>query len=385
MVEYWIEFLSVVKRLGRNVVFMLNLFSSVFVVLANVGFYTFLPKYFEFAFRQKASTAAVAGGAANCVASAVGLIAAGYVIKRWQPSARWLSVWMSATTFMGVIGSLSLIGIGCPSLEIEGMSSSTTRNIEFENSSSICNSGCICSKQRFSPICSADGSMTFFSPCHAGCLSLKASDSENVYNSSINNSLKLYKACSCVNNDLEKIESLLLNKQLWWSKDVETTSRLNGNTATTDFLSDVAIEGYCPSTCQQQFSLLVIVGIIFGSMAATGLLPSTLINMRAIRRIDKSASITLSVSVLSAFAILPSPIIFGAIFDSSCTIWGEKCGETLNCLVYDTEKLRTSISLLMASLFSLALIGNVAVWYYVKELKIYGETDDDKAKSTKTI
>ena len=131
MVEYWIEFLSVVKRLGRNVVFMLNLFSSVFVVLANVGFYTFLPKYFEFAFRQKASTAAVAGGAANCVASAVGLIAAGYVIKRWQPSARWLSVWMSATTFMGVIGSLSLIGIGCPSLEIEGMSSSTTRNIEL--------------------------------------------------------------------------------------------------------------------------------------------------------------------------------------------------------------------------------------------------------------
>ena len=100
---------------------------------------------------------------------------------------------------------------------------------------------------------------------------------------------------------------------------------------------------------------------------------------------DKSASITLSVSALSAFAILPSPLIFGAIFDSSCTIWGEKCGETLNCLVYDTEMLRTSISLLMASLFALALIGNVGVWYFVKDLKIYGEADDDKSKTIKSI
>merc|ERR1712079_40959 len=201
---------------------------------------------------------------------------------------------------------------------------------------------------------------TFFSPCHAGCLENKDSDS----------SLKLYKSCSCVNNDLQGIENLFRNQKLWWANVDKSTTKLGSNNVAE--LSNVAIEGYCPSTCQQQFFLLVIVGIILGSMAATGLLPSTLINMRAIRRMDKSASITLSVSALSAFAILPSPLIFGAIFDSSCTIWGEKCGEQLNCLVYDTEQLRTSISLLMASLFALALIGNFAVWYHVKDLKIYG-------------
>ena len=84
-----------------------------------------------------------------------------------------------------------------------------------------------------------------------------------------------------------------------------------------EVLSNTAVEGYCPSNCQQQFFLLMLVGVILGSMASTGLLPSTLINMRAIRKTDKSASITLSVSALSAFAILPSPIIFGAIYDSS--------------------------------------------------------------------
>ena len=117
------EFWAVSTRLFTNPIFMLNLFSAVFIVMANTGFYTFLPKYFEFAFRQKASTAAAAAGAASCLASTTGLISAGYVIKRWQPSARSLSAWMIATTVMGVIGSLSLLVIGCPSLDIHGMSS----------------------------------------------------------------------------------------------------------------------------------------------------------------------------------------------------------------------------------------------------------------------
>ena len=151
---------------------MLNLLSSTFVVLSQVGFYTFLPKYFEFAFRQKASTSGAAGGAANCVASTIGLIAAGYVIQRWKPRARWLAAWGIATNIIGIIGSLSLIGIGCPSLQIYGMTSSQTEtqidSTPFLNELS-CNVGCHCSKQTFSPICSIDGSTSFFSPCYAGC------------------------------------------------------------------------------------------------------------------------------------------------------------------------------------------------------------------------
>ena len=77
---------------------------------------------------------------------------------------------------------------------------------------------------------------------------------------------------------------------------------------------------------------------------------------RLIQKIDKSASIALSVGILSALSILPAPIIFGALYDSSCTIWGEKCGETLNCLVYDTDKLRTGLAHLVASLISVALM-----------------------------
>ena len=128
-----------------------------------------------------------------------------------------------------------------------------------------------------------------------------------------------------------------------------------------------------------------MVGILISTMSATGLLPSTLINMRAIKKIDKSASIALSVGILSALSILPAPIIFGALYDSSCTIWGEKCGETLNCLVYDTDKLRTNLACLVASLISVALIGYCGVFYFVKNLQIYEVTVEEQSKISDNV
>ena len=381
-----------VRRLCTNPIYMLNLFSAVFIVMANTGFYTFLPKYFEFAFRQKASTAAAAAGAASCLASTIGLISAGYVIKRWQPSARSLSAWMIATTLMGIIGSLSLLVIGCPSLDIHGMTPAlddTGGTQLFPNRTiSKCDYGCVCNKQRFSPICSADGSITYFSPCHAGCSDMKEINFNPVTELPLDKSVKIYQRCSCVENDNSIFDGLEGDgKELWSRKlnlwglsSIPIVFLENEN----DF-SQLAIEGYCPSNCQQQFYILVIVGILISSMSATGLLPSTLINMRAINRIDKSASIALSVGILSALSILPAPIIFGALYDSSCSIWGEKCGETLNCLVYDTVKLRTGLAHLVASLISVALIGYCGVFYFVKNLQIYDVAVEEPTKISDNV
>ena len=381
------EFLAVSKRLFTNPIFMLNLFSAVFIVMANTGFYTFLPKYFEFAFRQKASTAAAAAGAASCLASTIGLISAGYVIKRWQPTARSLAAWMIVTTVMGIIGSLSLLVIGCPSLDIHGMTSTlddTGGTQHFPNRTiSKCDDGCVCNKQRFSPICSADGSITYFSPCHAGCSDMKEININPVTELQLDKSVKIYRKCSCVKNNITIFEGLEDNSKELWSKKLELRESSSIPMVfldEEDDFSQLAIEGYCPSNCQQQFYILVIVGILISSMSATGLLPSTLINMRAIKRMDKSASIALSVGILSALSILPAPIIFGALYDSTCTIWGEKCGETLNCLVYDTDKLRTGLAHLTASLISVALIGYGGVFYFVKNLQIYEVAVEDPPK-----
>lgn len=46
--------------------------------------------------------------------------------------------------------------------------------------------------------------------------------------------------------------------------------------------------------------------------------------------------------------MLPSPIVFGAIIDSVCLVWGSKCGKKGNCWLYDGSKLRYAFNLTAA-------------------------------------
>ena len=53
---------------------------------------------------------------------------------------------------------------------------------------------------------------------------------------------------------------------------------------------------------------------------------------------------------MSLLAMLPSPIIFGSIIDNTCLLWQEECGETTNCLLYDTDRLRQALMLTTAGM-----------------------------------
>ena len=65
--------------------------------------------------------------------------------------------------------------------------------------------------------------------------------------------------------------------------------------------------------------------------------------------------------------------MYGALYDNSCLVWATKCGESLNCLVYDTDKLRQSIIYVKVSLLMAAVFFDCIVWYYSKGLDIYGD------------
>ena len=92
----------------------------------------------------------------------------------------------------------------------------------------------------------------------------------------------------------------------------------------------------------------------------------------------QAASFTLTLSFLSLFAILPSPLIIGAVIDETCVVWGTKCGQQTNCLVYDIDKMRIYLAIFPAICIFIALLFDVGVWYHAKDLKIY---DDSKTAS----
>ena len=86
---------------------------------------------------------------------------------------------------------------------------------------------------------------------------------------------------------------------------------------------------------------------------------------------DKSMSMAFNVVFMSLLAMLPAPIAYGAIIDNTCILWQEECGETTNCLLYDTVRLRRVLMLTTASIMVIGVFFDIGVCYHAKNLVIF--------------
>ena len=50
-------------------------------------------------------------------------------------------------------------------------------------------------------------------------------------------------------------------------------------------------------------------------------------------------------------AFIPYPLVYGAVTDSACLIWEEKCGHRGNCWFYDSNKFRNLLHGLTLGLY----------------------------------
>ena len=79
--------------------------------------------------------------------------------------------------------------------------------------------------------------------------------------------------------------------------------------------------------------LLMIIG-------STGRIGGVLVALRCVEIEDKALSMAFNVAFLSLFAMLPAPLIYGHLIDTTCDQWQFECGETTNCVLYDADRLR---------------------------------------------
>lgn len=94
---------------------------------------------------------------------------------------------------------------------------------------------------------------------------------------------------------------------------------------------------------------------------------------------DKAFSQGFSLFMISLFALIPGPIIFGRTIDSTCLVWSYKCGERGNCQLYDPIKFRYYFHSNSAIFFLLGAFFDLLVWYYGRDLELYGQ---DESKPT---
>ncbi|PSN49394.1 hypothetical protein C0J52_12003, partial [Blattella germanica] len=257
------DFKQVILRLIKNKILLFNSFSFVCFLFGLTGFWVFQPKYIEYQFRQTASMSSFVTGIIGLVCSALGVLTSGIIITKFKPSARYLAGWNVFAEALEVIGNFSFIFITCSVDNLEG----SMKPDQSWNMTTNCNNNCGCGPNlAYSPVCSSDGTKTFYSPCHAGC---------QVMNTI--NGTRTYDNCSCIDPG-------------GW-----------------------VVKGPCHVDCSTPFAIFLIIQCLIKFFSAAGRAGNAIIQFRCVAHEDKSVSIAFTECLLSALALIPGPILFGML------------------------------------------------------------------------
>ncbi|KAK0090045.1 hypothetical protein PV325_003858 [Microctonus aethiopoides] len=353
------DMLSTFKRLLTNNTLMCNNLAAVFYFMGYMPYWIFMPKYIETQYKQSASVSSLITGTVGLVFSAFGILLSGLIISKYKPTARYLAAWNVMVGAISVMGMISYAFLGCSANDNQVMS---VQNADGQlNTHFDCNKNCNCDYVTYNPVCSNDD-RTFISACHAGCRNILVHP----------NGTKMYTDCSCIRSKYARTA---------WNK----MSLIMPNNLT-EQLNDVpddgtAVPGPCPIDCMHRFYVFLAVVCLLKFSGATGRASNFLVSVRCVEEKDKTVAMGFGLMIMSLFAFIPSPILFGFILDKTCLVWGKTCSGTGNCWLYDGKALRYLLNFTAASFVTIGTFCDIGVWYYVKDVKIF----DEEVELEKTI
>ena len=196
------------------------------------------------------------------------------------------------------------------------------------NLTAPCNAACNCELVKYSPVCHETTGTTFFSACHAGCRSL------------VNDTT--FGDCAC----LSDITSVFHERKLEGASlrlDDESFNRFPS------LPNDRVTAGPCKQNCFKPFVWFFLVSTVTNILGCSGRIGNVLLNYRCVDIKDKSMAQGIALLMVSLFALIPGPIIFGAIMDSTCMIWDMSCQNKGNCWFYHRDNFRYYVNLTAAS------------------------------------
>uniref|UniRef100_G3TKA2 Solute carrier organic anion transporter family member n=1 Tax=Loxodonta africana TaxID=9785 RepID=G3TKA2_LOXAF len=289
-------FPRVLLRTLRHPIFLLVVLSQVCMLSTVAGMATFLPKVLERQFSITATYANLLIGCLTIPSAIVGIVVGGALVKRLHLGPKRCVILCLLGALFGLIFSLPLFFIGCPTHQIAGI----TLQPGTQPGTGLfpgC-SPCSCPSDYFNPVCDPSTRVEYITPCHAGCTS-------QVVQEALNKSKVFYTNCSCV---------------------------VGGGPV---------LAGSCDSPCSHlvlPFVLLISVSAALISVTHT---PSFMLILRGVKKEDKTLAVGIQFMLLRVFAWMPSPVIHGSAIDTTCVYWAQSCGRRAVCRYYDHDLLRT--------------------------------------------
>ncbi|BFZ11250.1 hypothetical protein BsWGS_14289 [Bradybaena similaris] len=279
------DFLKSMFRLLRNPVYACVVLGTCTTLIAVSGLLAFMAKYLERQYTVTAKQANLSLGAINVLAASLGTIFGGCLTSKLK-----LSPVACLKMLIGcVLASTAFVSTGF----FLGCDQPVIHTGFYKNSSggsvSRCVQDCNCDGGNFFPVCGEDG-RNYFSPCHAGCLSVDKS---------------IFTNCSCLASP--------------------TTTTAKG--------------GLCVPDCNK---MIIYLGFSFLEAFTTTMtvMPSFIVSVRSVKEVDKPLAIGFSAFASTLLGWFPGPVIFGNLIDTTCLLWKKTCTSVGACTLYDIELFR---------------------------------------------
>ncbi|XP_071105352.1 solute carrier organic anion transporter family member 3A1-like [Haliotis cracherodii] len=290
-----------VLRILKNPVVDCLLFGNASVLFFIGGYLSFAPKYLESQFATSAAEANFILGILEVLWAVMGTLLGGILTSRLKLTSMGC---VKLTTIVATIGTVlysATLVLGCDNQNIKGLGDS--RNAMVNDT--VCN----CDANEFMPLCGVDR-VTYINPCMAGCLFQNGTT---------------YTGCS-------------------------------------EIPGDEGTAGRCPTECPYLYPY-IIVELTSGLAGTISIVPILMTIIKIVHPRDKSMAVGISSFIYSCVGFLPSPIVYGMVIDTTCTLWETTCGEVGTCALYDLPNLRyrvkgmdTGLQLLSSAAFFAAFL-----------------------------
>ncbi|XP_033231286.1 solute carrier organic anion transporter family member 74D-like [Belonocnema kinseyi] len=354
------DFFKTMKRLLTNPILAFNNLCGIVFILGGVGHWRFMSKYVEVVFGVSASGNSMISGPISITGMVIGFLVSGGVINKYKPGAGILLVWNIIIGVAHLSGDLAFIFLGCDGTQIEGINYNSMKvDMMFP-----CNADCNCEGVKYFPVCHEPTMTTFFSACHAGCSTI-------LPNGGFGN-------CSCITEQLSMTN---------FNQSGFSTSALieKDNYFTTNIFNEVKT-GACKFDCLAPYLTFTIIRCLTGLLFCSGRIGNILINFRCVAGRDKALAQSVTMMVMSVFALIPGPIIYGALIDATCLVWNNACGTRGNCWIHQPDMFRYYFNITATIFTTLGVLFDFGLWHVGKNVKLYGEeikdVHHDFAKST---
>uniref|UniRef100_A0A8C5MK09 Solute carrier organic anion transporter family member n=1 Tax=Leptobrachium leishanense TaxID=445787 RepID=A0A8C5MK09_9ANUR len=322
----------------KNPVYILTMLAQVNVNMILCALATFLAKFLERQFSITASLANLLLGSVVIPGAMFGVILGGVILKKFHLTS--LQCGLMCVTSMALCGlfGVPLFFLGCSTQKFASPRTDWPENSEDWKNVTTCSINCGCSDTAFNPICGADG-VEYISPCYAGCEKVAFDFKEN--------KVQNYTACSCI---------------------------------TSPSIGSSAIPGSCGTPCYNLFLPFMVLAFLAATLASISQTPSFMLILRNVNPADKSLALGIKFMLNRILAWLPGPVMFGSVIDSTCIVWGKKCGSKAACHYYNNNLLRQRYVGMLILFKMAAFIFYIAIYCVLRhqDHKKTSERESDK-------